>query len=79
VPLPALRELYLGLELPDSVYVDVYGSVFFNCLPSLEVIGMQQLDISAFYHPARVEWRAAYVTKGTNGLQYHDVCEPLLS
>jgi len=79
IPLFALRELYLGLCLPESLSVHAYASVFCHRLPSLEVVGMQQVDIAAFYHPARVEWCATYVTRGPIGLEYHDICEPLLS
>src|SRR5882762_318094 len=79
LPLLALRELYLGLILPESAYVYAFASVFCHRLPSLEVVGIQQVDASAFYHPARIEWWATYVTRGRNGLRYHDICEPLLS
>lgn len=79
MPLLALRELYLGLFLPESVHVDAFASVFCHRLPTLEVVGMQQVDVAAFYHPARVEWQATYVTRGPKGLEYHDICEPLLS
>jgi len=37
------------------------------------------VDISAFYHPARIEWQAKYVIRGPTGMEYHDVIEPLLS
>jgi len=79
LPLFALRELYLGLILSESVVMDVYASFFCHRLPTLEVVGMQQVDISAFYHPARIEWQAKYIVRGLRGMEYHDVIEPLLS
>jgi hypothetical protein len=78
-PLSALRELYLGLILPESVIMNAYASFFCHRLPTLEIVGMQQVDISAFYYPARIEWQATYVTRGPRGLEYHEVIDPLLS
>jgi len=79
LPLLGLRELYLGLVLSEFVVVDAYASFFCHRLPTLEVVGMQRVDVSAFYHPARIEWQAKYVTRGPTGMEYHDVIEPLLS
>lgn len=61
VSLSALRELYLGLALPQSVPLEVYAPFFSNWMPNLKVVGLQQVDVSAFYRPARVQWHSAVV------------------
>jgi hypothetical protein len=78
-PLSALRELYLGINLPYGVLIEDYAPFFCKRLPTVSIVGMQKLLSFGYRHPPRVQWSTSYVTRGPGGHMEHGyVYQPLL-